>query len=382
MADYDGDAAKARGLYHKLYVKLPQSSMADDALWKEGWLTYLGKDFKKAYLIFQKLLSSYPDSEFADTATYWSARTAEKMGMVDKAKAHYADVVSRFPLSYYATISRGRLSVISSDAPVRNVKTVSYTPRDGHAMPERYTSLHLEKSKALIDLGFTGDASEELSLAEARCANKETLLEIARLMTKIGDYNKAHKVVMKGFQEFLKDAPDSLDEIWTIAFPEGFGDVIRSNADKNSLNPFLIHAIIKEESAYKPDAVSRAGAIGLMQLMPSTGSRMSKETGFKDYSSSSLYRSEVNISLGSRYMKKLIGDSKGKIPIAIASYNAGPNAVSEWASRYGTEQMDEFIERIPYSETRNYVKKVLRSYDVYERLYGQSRLNDSRKPAL
>ena len=139
---------------------------------------------------------------------------------------------------------------------------------------------------------------------------------------------------------------------------------MRINADKNSLNPFLIHAIIKEESAYRADVVSRAGAVGLMQLMPSTGYKISREAGPNDYNTPSLFRSEVNISLGSRYLKKLVEGSKGKIPLAIASYNAGPNVVSSWVSRYGTEEMDEFIEKIPYPETRNYVKKVLRSYAV------------------
>lgn len=368
MAEGDDDTARAGSLYHNLYIELPDSPLADDALWKVGWLSYLEKDYKGAYLIFNKLLTEYPYSEFTDTATYWSARTAEKLDMVDKAAVHYTDVINRFPLSYYAAISRGRI-VIASETPARKVKSLSYEP---HTIPDRYVSLHLNKGKTLMDLGFSEDASVELSMAEARCTDKVTLLEIARLMTRVGAYNKAQRLVVNRFQEFLIDdaiQPDA--EIWTFAFPAGFSEDVRINADKNSLNPFLIHAIIKEESSYRTDVVSRAGAVGLMQLMPSTGNNISKETGFKDYSTPSLYRSEVNISLGSSYLKKLVKGSNGKIPLAIASYNAGPNAVSSWVSRYGTEEMDEFIEKIPYPETRNYVKKVLRSYDVYERLYGQ-----------
>lgn len=371
MAEGDGDTAKARSLYRKLYLKFPQNSLADDALWKEGWLCYLEKDYNGAYRIFKKLLTEYPYSEFADTATYWSARTAEKLGMVDKAADHYTEVINRFPLSYYAAISRGRISAISSEMPVRKVKIHSYVTHDEHATPDRRVFLHLDKCKALMDLGFREDASVELSMAEARCTDKGTLLEIARLMTRTGAYNKAQRIVMNSFQEFLEDDRGQPDkEIWTLAFPAGFSEDVRIYAYKNSLNPFLIHAIIKEESAYRTDVVSRAGAIGLMQLMPSTGSNISRETGFKDYSTPALYKSEVNISLGSSYLKKLVESSKGKIPLAIASYNAGPNAVSSWISTYGTDEMDEFIERIPYSETRNYVKKVLRSYEVYERLYG------------
>ncbi len=384
MAEGDDDTARARSLYRNLYIELPDNTLADDALWREGWLSYLDKDYKGAYLIFNKLLNEYPYSDFADTATYWSARTAEKLGMVDKAAVHYTDVINRFPLSYYAAISRGRISVDASETPVRKIKSLSYEPHDVHTIPDRYVSLHLNKGKALMGLGFREDASAELSMAEARCTDKVTLLEIARLMTRIGAYNKAQRLVVNRFQEFLIDDAGQPDtEIWTFAFPAGFSEDVRINADKNSLNPFLIHAIIKEESSYRTDVVSRAGAVGLMQLMPSTGNNISRETGFKDYSTPSLYRSEVNISLGSSYLKKLVEGSKGKIPLAIASYNAGPNAVLSWVARYGTEEMDEFIEKIPYPETRNYVKKVLRSYDVYERLYGQiSTQVDSTEPVL
>ncbi|MEK6726907.1 MAG: transglycosylase SLT domain-containing protein [Deltaproteobacteria bacterium] len=371
MAEGDSNTAWARSLYHNLYTELPDNTLADDSLWKEGWLNYLEKDYKAAYLIFNKLLTGYPNSEFTDTATYWSARTAEKLGMLDKGMAHYTDVITNFPLSYYAAISRGR--VFPSETPVRKAKSLSYEPHDERTIPDRYVSLHLNKGKEMMALGLREDASVELSMAESRCTDKVILLEIARLMTRIGAYNKAQRLVVNRFQEFLEDdmgLPDK--EIWTFAFPAGFSEDVRINADKNSLNPFLIHAIIKEESAYRADVVSRAGAVGLMQLMPSTGYKISREAGSNDYNTPSLFRSEVNISLGSRYLKKLVEGSKGKIPLAIASYNAGPNVVSSWVSRYGTEEMDEFIEKIPYPETRNYVKKVLRSYAVYERLYGPS----------
>lgn len=371
MAEGDGDIAKAIQLYQSLYLYSSGSTLADDALWREGWLNYLEKDYKGAYLLFSKLLSEYPGSEFTDTATYWSARTAEKLMMFDESIGHYSDVINRFPLSYYAAISKGRIS----DTPVRKVKSDSYMPKYERKVPDRYVTYHLEKIKTLIDLGFKGDASTELSLAEARCTDKSTLLEIARLMTSIGEHNKAQRLVTNSLQEFLRDDVGLLEsEIWTFAFPAGFRDHVTHNADKNYLNPFLIHAIIKEESAYRPDAISKAGAIGLMQLMPSTGKQISIEAGFNDYTTDFLYRSEVNISLGSSYLKKLVDNSKGKIPLAIASYNAGPNAVSTWVERYGTEEMDVFIERIPYPETRNYVKKVLRSYEIYERLYGKSLL--------
>ncbi len=368
MTEGDGDTVKARGLYRTFYMEFPKNKLADDALWREGWLTYLEEDYKGASILFQKLLMEYPSSEFADTVTYWAGRAAEKRGMTEDAIGHYTRVINNYPLSYYAAISRGRLSVVPAEIPLPlQIKTTSYSAKQVN----RYVSFHLNRGKTLLDLGFREDASTEFSLAESRCDDKGTLLDIARLFVEIGDYHKVQRIIIKGFQEYLReDMSQANNEIWRFSFPTGFSDHVRVNAEMNSLNPYLVHAIIREESSYKMDAVSRAGAIGLMQLMPTTGRNMSKQTGFKDYSTLSLYRPDVNIVLGSLYLKMLVEDYKGNVSLAVASYNAGPNAVSTWISRYGLGEMDEFIEKIPYSETRNYVKKVLRSYEIYERLYG------------
>lgn len=372
MAEGDGDLAKARELYRNHYTTFPRSSLADDALWKEGWLFYREKDFKNAYLLFGKLLTGYPSSEFADTVTYWSARTAEKMGMTEEASGHYAKVIANFPLSYYAVISRERAPSFATERAISGqLRNISLTSLDKQQTPDNYISFHLSRGKTLLALGFKEDAAIELSLADARCSDKKTILEIAGLMAMAGDYHRAQRTAFKNLKESLKDGFDQPDaDVWRLAFPPGFSDEVAANAEKNSLSPSLIHAVIREESSYRVDAVSRAGAIGLMQIMPSTGSNMAKETGFRDYTTQSLYRPETNITLGSLYLKRLIEANKGNLPLAIASYNAGPNAVSAWISRYGTEEMDEFIEKIPYSETRNYVKRVLRSYELYGRLFG------------
>jgi soluble lytic murein transglycosylase len=371
MAEGDGDMVRARELYKGLYTEFPKNSLSDDAIWKEGWLSYLEKDYKEALGIFQRLLTEYPSSEFEDTAAYWSGRAAEKMGLSKEAAAHYSYVIDKFPLSYYALLSKGRLSSIASETPPVKVKTITYR-HEKRQIPDRYVSSHLEKGKTLLRLGFKGDASKEFSLAGERCNNMETLMEIANLLGDAGDYHRAQRIGMKALQEYLKMDGDQQDPgVWKLAFPLAFGEDIRINAERNSLSPHLIHAIIREESSYRPDALSRAGAIGLMQLMPFTGNHLSKKAGLADYSTRSLYEPGTNITMGSLYLKKLIEGNKGNLLLAIASYNAGPDVVSSWASRFGSGEMDEFIERIPYRETRNYVKRVLRSHRVYEILYGQ-----------
>ncbi|MEK7851472.1 MAG: tetratricopeptide repeat protein [Deltaproteobacteria bacterium] len=383
MAEGDGDLAKAKDLYRNLYIAFPKSSLADDALWKEGWLFYREKDYKNAYLLFGRLLTEYPSSEFADTATYWSARTAEKVGMTEEAAQHYVNIINNFPLSYYTVLSRERVPYTVPEISLSGqARSVSLTSLDRRQTPDKYLSFHLTRGKTLLSLGFKEDAAIELSLAESRCSDKKTIMEIAGLMLRAGDYYRAQRTAFKNLQKSLGESAGEPDaEAWRSAFPTGFSEDVSASAEKNSLSPYLIHAIIREESSYRVDAISRAGAIGLMQLMPSTGSNVARETGFRGYSTQSLYTPETNITLGSFYLKRLIDANKGSLPLAIASYNAGPNAVSSWISKYGTEEMDEFIEKIPYSETRNYVKRVLRSYELYGRLFGAPKTGSEKVAA-
>lgn len=383
MVEGDGDLAKAKDLYRYLYKTFSKSSLADDALWKEGWLFYKEKDYKNAYFLFGRLLTEYPSSEFADTATYWSARTAEKMGMTEEAANHYANIINNFPLSYYTVLARERVPYTAPEIPLAGqVRNISLPFPARQQTPDKYISFHLNRGKTLLNIGFKEDASIEFSLAAAKCTDKKAILEIAGFMLMAGDYNRAQGIAFKSLKECLRDGIGrSYAEAWRLAFPIGFSDDVSAGAEKNSLSPYLIHAIIREESSYRVDAVSRAGAIGLMQVMPSTGSNMAKETGFRGYNTQSLYRPEANITLGSLYLKRLIEANKGNLPLAIATYNAGPNAVSAWVSRYGTEEMDEFIEKIPYPETRNYVKRVLRSYELYGRLFGAAKTEASEKVA-
>lgn len=380
MAEVDGSVLKAKELYHKVYISYPKSDLADDSLWKEGWLNYLDRSYDKAAENFQKILNEYPSSEFADTGSYWSGRLAERTGNKDEAISKYSNIINQFPLSFYSVLSRERLYTLLPEASLLNwTKSDNLPPSIKGQTTDKSVLFHLKRGKLLLSLGFKKDASEELAMAESRCNNKAVLLQIAGLQTEAGDYFRPQRVILNNFQKYLKDDKGSIyADIWAFAFPLGFSEYIRENADKNSLNQYLIHAIIREESTYRPEIVSRAGAIGLMQMMPTTGNEISKKYGFKDFTSQDLYKPYVNITMGSIYIRKLIEAHGGNLALAVASYNAGPNAVGIWISRYGTEEMDEFIERIPYSETRNYVKKVLRSYDIYERLYnGKNRSNDS-----
>jgi soluble lytic murein transglycosylase len=156
------------------------------------------------------------------------------------------------------------------------------------------------------------------------------------------------------------------DHFWAQAYPLGMMDRITKLMSSDRLNPYLVASIIREESMYDPKAISMAGAVGLMQVMPETGRWIARQLGLKGFEPDQLFDQDLNIKLGSWYLAHLFEQFKGNVVFTVAAYNAGPEAVAEWIQRGDFQDMDEFIEQIPFSETRLYVKKVLRSYYEYQ----------------
>ena len=157
---------------------------------------------------------------------------------------------------------------------------------------------------------------------------------------------------------------------WEVAYPQGLLPTIQA-ATTNGVDPYLIAAVIREESVYNPDAVSPAGALGLMQVMPQTGQMIAGRLGGESFSKERLFDPSYNIRLGSWYLGHLAEKFDHNPVYMVAAYNAGPEAVSRWVQQFGGTEPDEFIESIPYTETRLYVKRVLRSHREYRRVSGR-----------
>jgi soluble lytic murein transglycosylase len=135
------------------------------------------------------------------------------------------------------------------------------------------------------------------------------------------------------------------------------------------VDEFLVYSIIREESRFQRDAVSPAGAIGLMQLIPDTGRSTAERVGISGYKTDRLYIPSINVELGVAYFKRVLEDFNGNIYLALGSYNAGPHNVAKWITKLGNLDADEFVEEVPFHETRNYIKRVLRSYGAYKAIY-------------
>jgi soluble lytic murein transglycosylase len=155
-------------------------------------------------------------------------------------------------------------------------------------------------------------------------------------------------------------------------FPRPYWEALAKHANANKLDPYLVASLIRQESEFNPNAISKANAYGLMQLLPEVGSRVARQVKLKSYSTASLLEPLPNIELGTRYFRQMVDENGGKVEYALAAYNAGGHRVSDWLSNGEFRDMPEFVESIPFTETREYVQAIIRNVSVYKQLYETS----------
>jgi soluble lytic murein transglycosylase len=222
-------------------------------------------------------------------------------------------------------------------------------------------------------LGLDADAAQEVAVLTDRYSrDPDALVALSTMLSEVGAYHQALRLARARFRDQLERTGGTFaPSLWSVAYPTGLLPMIKLQGAKG-VDPYLIAAIIREESQYDVKAVSRVGAIGLMQVMPATANNVAQRVGLPAVRRDDLFDQETNIRIGVRYVEQLLEQFSGNVVYTIASYNAGPLAVGNWIAQYRVQGQDEFVELIPYQETRQYVKRVLRSYREYVRLNGLS----------
>lgn len=229
---------------------------------------------------------------------------------------------------------------------------------------------HLDRANDFIKAGLFDWAKLELFSVEQMTRNQDNLRALMKAYAKIGAYNRVLQIGEWGFFNVrLKLGMTGGKELWEAAYPKAFEDYVGRSATQFGVPKDFVWSIMRQESQFKVDALSPVGARGLMQIMPATGQQLARLSSQADYTDDRLFDPSVNVRLGAKYLKRLLSKFKDQIPMAAAAYNAGPHRVESWVHLFGGLDMDEFIEHIPYLETRNYVKKVVRNFVVYQKLY-------------
>jgi soluble lytic murein transglycosylase len=360
-----GKPDEARRLYESFPAKYPNSQLRDDAAWTLGWLLYLQADYPGAHRVFKSIAEAGRARGFTSAALYWRGRTAERMGQLDEARAAFLRIAQSPEESYYTGPAIRRLERIGVGRPERASKRADLEAGNAPSL-DRAGAFHLVRAQELADLALHELAVRELdALRSLAGLDPSVRLFLVRAYAR----NRAFARSVALASQF----PEKAEELSRFRYPLAYWESIRSITEKTDLDPYLVVALIRQESLFDPRAVSPASAYGLMQLLPSTAARMAKQLSLDSFSAERLFDPELNLRLGTRYLTALLRQFPQSLPKAIAAYNAGENAVARWEKQIAAQDEEEFIERIPYAETRLYVKLVLRNHRIYSRIYNSHR---------
>lgn len=362
--------------FRACYEAFPAAPQAAYCHWKLAFRAYLERDPEAAALLRQHVLR-FPASPNRGAALYFLARNAERAGSPGLARSYYSALEARLPNSFYASLARERLRdrrlsrTAAQSTPVLEESVWPDPPRFSFAEngPARE---RLERARLLASVSLYDWAEAELRFGARQHASPLVMaLELARMADQRGSPQDAIRSIKLLASDYLRAPLESApDTFWRLAFPLPYRQALESISRVRSLDPYLMAALIRQESEFDPNAVSPARAYGLTQVLPSTGLQLSRRLGIRRFRSSMLFQPDINLKLGSYYLRSLLDQLGGRWEAALASYNAGKSRVLGWLGWAAYDEPAEFIENIPISETRTYVQTVLRNADIYRRLYG------------
>ncbi|PYV12781.1 MAG: hypothetical protein DMG07_16410 [Acidobacteria bacterium] len=367
-------AAEARAAYRLIASNFPKGEHASRARWKLAMYSFVDGRYDEALRGFWNCLSADADASPPAAALYWMGRSAEKLGDTDHAAYFYGRARSLSTNGYYgqqALEAQGRLksargSGARSPAGFDFEEAARFIDRLRLASPEIAQpspegAEAIERARQLVSAGLEEIALVELRTARDRLPDKGALSYVmSRIYELRDDFYGVTVSLRRAFPDYGDHPPSAFpEEVWRLLFPVRHWDAIAANARKYQVDPALVLGLIRQESAFQEDARSRANARGLMQVLPKTGRRLAPKAGVSRYSVAKLYRAETNIALGIRHLFSLLERYDGKVELALAAYNAGEHRVDRWLEEFGKVDMAQFVEQIPFAETRGYVKQVL-----------------------
>ena len=368
------DRDQAAQFYQREVAAFPNGRYAAICQWRVVWTAYLERQPDMAKRL-EQFLRQYPTSPLAVDALYWLGRANEHDDAPARARSLYRAAVVRFPQTYFAARAQERLRAIGS-SPTEPVEVVALIPpaapfppwstRIPDAAVSRWT-----RAQALESIAFDNSAELELRAAYADTHAPRLLLAAAEAAVESKRYAAAMTATRQIVPELearrLEDVPE---EAWRTAYPLPYREPLENEARRNHLDPMLVAGLIRQESAFAAEAVSSRNAVGLMQVEPKTGTRLAKQLRV-GFSRARLFDPEYNLRLGTVYLSGLLL-AYGTPEAALAAYNAGEDRVAQWTTGQTYAEAPEFVESIPFTETREYVQIVLRNAELYRQIYSRA----------
>jgi soluble lytic murein transglycosylase len=379
QARIDNDPGTYLPLYKACVATFSKDSRAAWCDWRVAFESYR-KDAAEASDLLRNHVQQYPDSDDVNNALYFLGRSLERKDDAASARACYEELIKRFPNSYYAIVARERLkqptveAATPSPAMCELLQSVHWPPRPAFPSftPDETVRSRIERSQLLELTGLHDFAEGELKFGARNDGEQQNVYayELAKYAAARNAPDQAMRFI-KAYAPGYLHMP--LDEapvpFWKLAFPISYRASIEQQSHQQGLDPFVVAALIRQESEFDVKVISHANAYGLMQLLPSTARGLAQHFRVRRYSTAQLLTPDRNIQLGTYYFRNLLDSFGGQVELALASYNAGPGRANLWRSWGPFREQPEFIETVPFHETRGYIQIVLRNADVYRRLY-------------
>ena len=361
------DYPTAVSYYSYLAMHFPDSPDAATAHWRAGWLLYREGQFTEAARMFDDQIRLYPGDKDTSSALYWRGRLYETLDHKPaNAVANYRTLTRVYQHFFYAQMARQRLAALGNTQQISTPELDRMQPTPVPVLQESFPedSPHLAKARLLANAGLSEYIPREIA-ADPNSSSWSALAE-AQIYASYGETYRAVRALKRALPGAASASIHSIPmAYWRILFPKAWWDIIKVQSAKNNLDPYLVVSLIRQESEFNPSVVSYANAYGLMQLLPSVGKAMAKEEGNNHFETFQLLDPETNIRLGCRYLREMLDHVGGVPEYAMAAYNAGDGRVIEWEAAGPYSGIDEFVESIPFTQTREYVQGIVRNEEIY-----------------
>jgi soluble lytic murein transglycosylase len=368
----------AEATYARVAAERSDEEVGANAVWRLGWCAWFRGAFAEAAGAWSRVLGARRGQALRDAATYWLARADARRGESELATRRFADLQGEVPRSYY-----GILAARQSSRPA--------LPSSAAAVPINLPADPLEslqvdadyaRVEALRAVSLTSFADEEMAELTRRAAgDSQRLYALSVAYARESRHHLALRILRRHFLSVARSGVAAIPRtFWEMFYPLGWRGELTEAASRAAVDPFYVAAVVREESSFYSRARSHVGARGLMQLMPETARPMAQARRLPWSDGDLLDDPASNLELGSAYLAGLLREF-GDARLATAAYNAGPNRVREWWRERRSDDLDVWVEQIPFNETRAFVKRVMLSWNEYRRLYGASAAGPDRVDA-
>jgi soluble lytic murein transglycosylase len=366
------DYETAVPFYAEIYQRQKNGKQSPFTHWKTAWLTYRMGKKDDARRLFEEQLSMYPSSAEVPNAIYWLGRMAENDGDKKLARAYYQKLADNYRYFYYANLARDRMAKVGDeivDPPL--LESLPHQPAPPHDWEPPTDNVRAQKARLLANAALYDFAVAEMQAASPGSPPWEAK-SVAEIYNEQGSYIRAIETLKRAVPGyFAADIPQIPRPVWEGLFPRPFWQELTRDSAANQLDPHIVASLIRQESEFNPSAISTANAMGLMQLLPSVGKGLAKQMKIKHFSPDELLVADTNLRLGTRYFRQMVDHFGGQVEYALAAYNAGADRVDDWRKNGNFSDVDEFVESIPFTQTREYVQAIMRNAVIYKLLYSK-----------